>query len=227
MKMGFRLSGAHFHFRYSKNMLRVGLTGGIGSGKSAVASLLAEMGALVIDSDQLAREVVSPGSEGLHQIVDRFGSTIIKDGGLDRAALAAIVFKDDAARRDLEAITHPLIRKRFEQIVSQAPSDAIVVNEVPLLVERKMQGEFDVVITVVARDEIRRARLLARGMGSEEIEQRVKAQASDDERTAVSDVTIINDGQLADLRASVTTLWFERLKPYEEQRRMKAGRPAQ
>lgn len=225
--MGSRSAGAHFLFRYSKNMLRVGLTGGIGSGKSAVASLLKEMGAVVIDSDQLAREVVNPGSDGLAKVVDRFGPSIIKEGSLDRAALAEIVFNDEAARKDLEAITHPLIRRRFEEIASQAPRDAIIVNEVPLLVEREMQKDFDVVVTVQASEDVKRSRLLGRGMASEQVDQRVKAQASDEQRAAVSDVIIVNDGELADLRASVTTLWFERLKPYEEQRRMKAGRPPQ
>lgn len=205
-------------------MLRVGLTGGIGSGKSAVAQLLAELGAVVIDSDQLAREVVAPGTSGLSQIEERFGASVIENGRLDRAALAKIVFADEKARLDLEEITHPLIRERFEQAIKDLPKDAIVVNEVPLLVEKELQNGYDVVITVESRDDIKRKRLESRGMSAQEIDSRVKAQASDQMRRSLSDVVITNDGGWEDLRATVTTLWFERLKPFEEQRRMKAAR---
>lgn len=203
-------------------MLRVALTGGIGSGKSTVASLLAEMGAVVIDSDQLAREVLAPGSVGLEAVRERFGSEVIVDGALDRKALAAVVFADEAARRDLEAITHPLIRSRFESTLASLPADAIVINEVPLLVEANLQSEYDVVLTVVSSEAVKRERLVARGMSEREISERVNAQVSDEDRKAISDVVITNDGDIAALRSTLTTLWFERLKPYEEQRRLKA-----
>lgn len=203
-------------------MLRVALTGGIGSGKSTVASLLGEMGAIVIDSDQLARDVLAPGTPGLEKVKERFGPHIVVNGNLDRKALAALIFKNDSARRDLEAITHPLIRERFENSLISLPPDAIVINEVPLLVEANLQNEYDVVLTVETSQEVRSERLQARGMSESEISERIRAQASDEERRTVSDVVITNDGDIAALRSTLTTLWFERLKPFEEQRRLKA-----
>lgn len=203
-------------------MLRVALTGGIGSGKSTVASLLGDMGAIVIDSDQLARDVLAPGTPGLEKVKERFGPQIVVNGNLDRKALAALIFNDDSARSDLEAITHPLIRERFENSLISLPPDAIVINEVPLLIEANLQNEYDVVLTVETSQKVKSERLQARGMSESEISERIRAQASDEERRTVSDVVITNDGDIAALRSTLTTLWFERLKPFEEQRRLKA-----
>lgn len=194
-------------------MLLVGLTGGIGSGKSTVAAHLRNLGATVIDSDQLAREVVAAGTPGLQQVIDRFGPTVISDGELNRGALANLVFTDAGARADLEAITHPLIRARFNELLSGLPEDAIVVNEVPLLVEREMAPQFDLVVCVEASEEVKRGRLLDRGLSVAEIERRVSTQATDEQRRKVCDVVITNDGSLPDLVKQVEQLWRERLRP--------------
>ncbi|GII21668.1 dephospho-CoA kinase [Planosporangium mesophilum] len=195
-------------------MLMVGLTGGIGAGKSAVARRLAELGAVVIDADRLAREAVAPGSAGLAEVVDLFGSQVLAaDGSLDRAAVAARVFGDDAARRALEAIIHPRVRARTAELVVAAAPDAVVVNDVPLLVEAGLAGAYEVVIVVLADEETRVARLVSdRGMTPEEAHARIRAQASDEQRRAVADVVIVNDGTLDELRDQVDAVWRERLK---------------
>ncbi|HET7476800.1 MAG TPA: dephospho-CoA kinase [Dermatophilaceae bacterium] len=199
-------------------MLRVGLTGGIGSGKSTVARRLAGLGALVIDSDALAREVVRPGSEGLAAVVERFGRQVLDpDGALDRAALGALVFADPGARSDLEAITHPRIAALSADIAHSAQAgepDRIVVHDVPLLVEKAMQGAYHLVVVVAASEPVRVARLVAaRGMTEADAWSRVRAQASDDQRRAVADVWLDNDGTPAELVKAVDRLWLERLVP--------------
>lgn len=194
-------------------MLLVGLTGGIGAGKSAVAARLAELGALVIDSDRLARAVVAPGTDGLAEVVAQFGAGVLTSGGeLDRTALAGLVFGDDAKRRALEQIVHPRVRARAAELAAAAPPDAVVVNDVPLLVESGLAESFDLVIVVEAPVPVRVARLTQdRGLDEAQARSRIAAQASDEQRRAVADVVIINDGSLEDLRAAVDLAWREHI----------------
>ncbi|MDA3029787.1 MAG: dephospho-CoA kinase [Actinomycetota bacterium] len=188
-------------------MLIVALTGGIGSGKTMVGEIFAELGALVVDSDQLAREVVERGSKGFDLIVSEFGDEILKNGDLDRAALASVIFKDPKKRAKLEEITHPLIRKSFAKIVSSAGSDSIIINQIPLLVESKHDYKFDHVITISAPEKMRTERLLKRGLTLTQIDQRMKAQATDIQREAISDTVIVNDKTEQDLLAQVEKVW--------------------
>ncbi len=194
-------------------MLFVGLTGGIGSGKSAVASRLAALGAVVIDSDVLAREVVAPGTDGLAEVVAAFGASVLgPDGALDRPALGRVVFGDDEARRRLEGIIHPRVRARAAELAGHAPSDAVVVNDVPLLVEKGYR--FPIVIVVAAPLEVRIERLARdRGMSRAEAEARIAAQATDEQRREVADVVIDNDGTLDELHARVDAVWNDVLVP--------------
>ena len=188
-------------------MLIVALTGGIGSGKTMVGEIFAELGALVVDSDQLAREVVERGSKGFDLIVTEFGDEILKNGDLDRAALASLVFKDPKKRAKLEEITHPLIRQSFAKIVSSAGSDSIIINQIPLLVESKHDYKFDHVITISASEKIRTERLLKRGLTLTQIEQRMKAQATDTQREVISDTVLVNDKSEQELLAQVEKVW--------------------
>ncbi|MEO7069319.1 MAG: dephospho-CoA kinase [Nostocoides sp.] len=198
-------------------MLRVGLTGGIGSGKSTAARRLAELGARVIDSDVLAREVVEPGTEGLAAVVDRFGRNLVgADGSLDRAALGRMVFGDDQARRDLEAILHPRIAARTRELTATAPADAIVVHDVPLLVEKAMGSAYHLVVVVGADEQTRVDRLVTdRGMTPDDAHGRIAAQATDEQRHLAADVWLDNSGTRDSLSAAVDTLWRERLAPYD------------
>ena len=197
-------------------MLRVGLTGGIGAGKSAAAAVLVELGAVVVDADQLAREVVEPGTPGLTAVVAAFGADILApDGTLDRPKLGKIVFNDPTARGRLNAIVHPLIGARTAEKVNAAPVDAVLVHDVPLIVESKSQAGFHLVVVVMAPVETRLARLTgSRGMDEADAKARIAIQASDDDRVAAADVLLDNAGPLAALRAAVGTLWTERLAPY-------------
>ena len=188
-------------------MLIVALTGGIGSGKTMVGEIFAELGALVVDSDQLAREVVERGSKGFDLIVTEFGDEILKNGDLDRAALASLIFKDPKKRAKLEEITHPLIRKSFAKIVSSAGSDSIIINQIPLLVESKHDYKFDHVITISAPEKIRTELLIKRGLALTQIEQRMKAQATDTQREVISDTVIVNDKSEQELLAQVEKVW--------------------
>lgn len=187
----------------------IGLTGGIGSGKSTVARLLAERGALVIDADALAREVVEPGTPGLATVRCRFGAGVVRaDGSLDRAALGAIVFADPTARRDLEAITHPLIRDRTRAIIAAAPPGTVVVHDIPLLVETGVAAQYHLVVTVDVGVEERIRRLVAlRGLAEDDARARITHQVSDTERRAVADVVIDNNGAPDALVAQVEALW--------------------
>jgi dephospho-CoA kinase len=196
-------------------MLMVGLTGGIGSGKSAVAARLAEWGAVVIDSDVLAREVVAPGTDGLAEVVAAFGPAVLgADGGLDRAALGRLVFADPHRRRRLEEIVHPRVRARTAETVAAAPADAIVVNDVPLLVEAGLADRYDLVVVVLADEATRLTRLVGdRGMAPDDARARIAAQASDEQRRAVADVLIVNDGTRDELRAAVDDAWRTRIAP--------------
>ncbi|MEU8024892.1 dephospho-CoA kinase [Micromonospora haikouensis] len=204
-------------------MLMVGLTGGIGSGKSAVAARLGALGAVVIDSDRIAREVVAPGSEGLREIVAAFGDRVVgPDGALDRAALGGLVFADQAARRRLEAITHPRVRARTAELAAAAAPDAVVVNDVPLLVEVGLAPTYHLVVVVQTEVAVRLGRLARdRGMSRAEAERRIAAQADDARRDAVADVVLHNDGTLDELHAEVDGLWRDRLLPYEENVRLR------
>ena len=188
-------------------MLIVALTGGIGSGKSMVGEIFAELGALVVDSDQLAREVVERGSKGFDLIVTEFGDEILKNGDLDRAALASLIFKNPKKRARLEEITHPLIRQSFAKIVSSAGSESIIINQIPLLVESKHDYKFDHVITISAPEKIRTERLIKRGLTLTQIEQRMKAQATDTQREVISDTVIVNDKSEQELLAQVEKVW--------------------
>ena len=188
-------------------MLIVALTGGIGSGKTMVGEIFAELGALVVDSDQLAREVVERGSKGFDLIVTEFGDEILKNGDLDRAALASLIFKDPKKRTRLEEITHPLIRQSFAKIVSSAGSDSIIINQIPLLVESKHDYKFDHIITISAPEKLRTERLIKRGLTLTQIDQRIKAQATDAQREVISDTVIVNDKSEQELLAQVEKVW--------------------
>lgn len=190
--------------------VRVGLTGGIASGKTAVSDLLQAHGAVIIDSDVLAREVVAPGSPGLGQVVQRFGRDILHqaDGSLDRAALGKIVFADPAARQDLEKIIHPAVRSRAAELEAAAPVDAVVVQVIPLLVETGQSDHFDVLVVVDVDPTLQLRRVMERGgLSEDEASSRIAAQASRDERLAVADVVIKNSGTRADLAARVDEVW--------------------
>ena len=188
-------------------MLVVALTGGIGSGKSTVGQIFGDLGAIVTDSDQLARDVVERGTTGFDQIIAAFGDEVLKNGDLNRAALADLVFKDPAKRKQLEQITHPLIRKAFAKIVESAKGDSIVVNQIPLLVESNHDYKFDHVITVSASEAVRIERLLKRGMNLTQIQQRLQAQSNDAQREKISDSIIRNDNSQADLLSEVEKVW--------------------
>jgi dephospho-CoA kinase len=190
-------------------MLRVGLSGGIGSGKSTVARALATRGALVVDADAVAREVVESGRPGLAAVVDRFGPGVLgPDGRLDRPALAALVFADPEARAALNAIIHPLVAAETLRRMGEAPPDSIVVLDVPLLVEAARSG-YDLVVIVEAPEEVRLDRLVERGMDPDDARRRMSAQASDAERRQVADVVLDNSGSPEDLEGQIDALWAQ------------------
>jgi dephospho-CoA kinase len=196
-------------------MLRIGLTGGIGAGKSTVAGRLRELGATIIDADLLAREVVEPGTAGLAAVVEAFGpQVLLADGQLNRPALGKLIFADVQQRLRLNGILHPLIAERSQQLVAAAAADSVLVHDIPLLVENQATGGFDLVIVVYARPEQRLRRLVEdRGMSEDDAQARIKAQASDDERRAVADVWIDNSGSRAATFAQVDAAWRERIEP--------------
>lgn len=190
---------------------QIGLTGGIASGKSAVAERLAALGAVIIDSDVLAREVVQPGTPGLAAVVDRFGAGVLAaDGSLDRAALGAVVFADPQARAGLEAIIHPAVRARAAELSAAAPPEAVVVQVIPLLVEVGLADLFEQVVVVDVDPAVQLERLQRRnGYSREEAAARVAAQAPRDVRLAQADVVIENNGTLAELDAQVDRFWAD------------------
>ena len=195
-------------------MLRVGLTGGIGSGKSEVSRRLAALGAVVLDADAAARAVVEPGTPGLKRIAETFGPGVLRpDGALDRAKLAEIVFADDAARGKLNAIVHPLVHEHMRAAehaaVQAGGDDVIVVHAVPLLAEGGRAGEFDLVIVVDLRPETQVERLAGRGMPEEQARARIAAQATREQRLAVADIVIDNSGTLADLDRQLSEIWAD------------------
>src|SRR3954469_18113400 len=189
--------------------MRVGLTGGIASGKSTVAQLLVDLGAVLIDGDALAREVVARSTPGLAQVVEEFGSDLLTpEGDLDRAALGRIVFADEAARRLREAITHPLIFEKCPDLESAAPPGALVVHDIPLLAESGRADTFDEVIVVDAPPELQVERMMSeRGWTREEAESRIAAQASREDRLAIATYVIDNTGSLDELRARVEDVY--------------------
>lgn len=187
----------------------IGLTGGIGAGKSSVTRLLAERGAVIIDADAIAREVVAPGTPGLAAVADAFPG-VVRDGVLDRGALAAIVFADHEELDRLERITHPLIRERTRELAAAAGESAVVVHDLPLLVEMGTDEAYDLVVVVAADEDVRRERLRRdRGMTDDEITLRMDAQATDADRRAVADVWIDNSGSIQALEGAVARLWDE------------------
>jgi len=191
-------------------VLKVGLTGGIGSGKSEVTRRLAALGAYVVDADVLAREVVEPGTPGLAAVAAEFGAEVLRPGGsLDRDRLGAIVFADPAARARLNAIVHPLVGAATAERFAAAPADAIVVHDVPLLVEVGLAAAYDVVLVVAATPETQGSRLVrARGMSADEARSRIAAQAPLADKLAVADFVITNDGSLDDLDRQVQAVWL-------------------
>lgn len=189
-------------------MRRIGLTGGIGSGKSTVSAMLADLGAHVIDADAIAREVVAPGTDGLAALVEAFGPDILtSDGSLNRAALADRAFADESARERLNAITHPRIAARTAELMRKIPENAVLVHDVPLLVEVGLQDAYDMVLVVDAPDDVRVRRLLERGLDEQDARARIAAQATREQRLAVADVVLDNSGSLGDLREQVERAW--------------------
>ncbi|GAA3806828.1 dephospho-CoA kinase [Sphaerisporangium flaviroseum] len=190
-------------------MLKIGLTGGIGSGKSEVSRRLADHGAVVIDADKIAREVVEPGTSGLALIVDTFGSGVLRDdGSLNREKLGQIVFADQEKLGRLNAIVHPRVGERVAELQRDAPAGAIVVYDVPLLAENDLAPMYDVVIVVDASDEVRLSRLVElRGMSEQDAKARIRAQASREDRLKIADIVIPNEGPLDDLDARVAEVW--------------------
>jgi dephospho-CoA kinase len=197
-------------------MLRIGLTGGIGAGKSAVSSTLAQCGAVIVDGDVIAREVVEPGTEGLKALVETFGEDILlPDGSLDRPALAAKAFRDDEERRKLNGIVHPLVGKRRAEIIASVAEGSVVVEDIPLLVESGMAPLFPLVVVVHADVEVRVRRLVdLRGMSEDDARARIAAQADEEQRRAVADVWLDNSGTPEELSQRARDVWNHRILPF-------------
>ncbi len=207
------------------SVLRIGLTGGMGAGKSTVSKVLAACGAVIVDSDVIAREVVEPGSPGLAAIVDAFGEDVLQaDGSLDRAALAAKAFGSDESRLKLNSIVHPLVGKRTAELIDSAPPNAVVVQDIPLLVENGLGPLFNLVIVVFLDAEERVRRLVAhRDIPEADARARIAAQASDEQRRAAADVRLDNSGSPGEIDAEVLALWESRLAPFEENIRTRSA----
>ncbi|MFE1169306.1 dephospho-CoA kinase [Nocardiopsis sp. NPDC058789] len=197
-------------------MLKVGLTGGIGSGKSAVSSALSSYGAVVIDADAIAREVVAPGTPGLAEVVSEFGDRVLAaDGSLDRPALGAIVFADEARLASLNAIVHPRVAERSGQLMAEAEASGarVVVYDVPLLVENGLESLYDVVVVVDTPDDLRVERVSRdRDMPAEQVRARIAAQADRSTRLAAADLVVDNSGSREELASRVAELWRELLE---------------
>jgi len=188
-------------------MLVVGLTGGIGSGKSLAAQFFAELGALVIDADQLARDAIERGSDGFDELIATFGDSILSNGLVDRRALGELVFRDAEAKKKLEGIIHPIVRREFEEAVQSLEQDQILIYEIPLLFETKAMERFDYIVTVEADMQLRKERLLKKGLRNSEVESRIAAQASREERVSIADQVFENNGSEDELLRSVENLW--------------------
>ena len=191
----------------------VGLTGGIGSGKSLAAQFFSQLGALVIDADQLARSVIERGSEGFDEVLLRFGDTVLINGDIDRVALGQIIFENPQAKKDLEAIIHPRIRAEFEEAVASLEADQIMVYEIPLLVETNASDRFDFIVTVESQPELRKERLRARGMFHSDIEKRMASQATEEQRREIADCVLTNDGSEDELLRQVENIWESTILP--------------
>jgi dephospho-CoA kinase len=196
-------------------MLTIGLTGGIASGKSTVSRRLAELGATVVDADAIARALQEPGQPGLAGIVAEFGPGVLTaEGRLDRPALGALVFADPDTRARLNAVVHPLVRREAERLAAAAGEDAVLVEDIPLLVETGQHGRFDLVLTVQAPERERVRRMVEdRGMAEADARARIAAQATDDQRAAVSSTVLVNDGTVEDLRERVDAWWAAEVEP--------------
>ena len=194
-------------------MIKVALTGGIGSGKSAAGDFFEDLGAVVVDADQLSRDVIERGTDGFDELVATFGDEILTNGILDRSKLGKIVFADPAARKTLEAIIHPRVAEAFDEIIEDSPEDAVIIYQIPILVETKGQNRFDYIITVEATLENRISRLKNRGLKSYEIEARMKAQATDEQRAEIADLIFKNDGDLDSLLRQVENVYEDVLLP--------------
>ena len=194
-------------------MLIVGLTGGIGAGKSTVANMFAQLGALTIDADQLARQAIEKGSTGFNEVISTFGEEVLSEGEIDRQKLGTIVFKDKSKRKELESIIHPRVQEALAQkIKSLSPGD-ILIYEIPLLFETGAADKFDYIITVESDIENRLDRLFERGLEEDEAQRRIAAQASQSERESVADYVVVNDGERAELFADVARVWEGELQP--------------
>jgi len=207
-------------------VLRIGLSGGIGAGKSTVSSTFSELGGIVVDGDVIAREVVEPGTEGLAKLVDAFGKDILQDdGSLNRPALAAIAFPNEEKRQTLNGIVHPLVAHRRSELIAAAAEDAVIVEDIPLLVESGMAPMFPLVVIVHADEELRVKRLIDyRGFSEEDARARIAAQATEEQRRAVADVWLDNSGSAGELVEQARALWHERILPFA--RNLDHGRPA-
>lgn len=195
-------------------MLRIGLTGGIGAGKSTVSAAFNDCGGIIVDGDVIAREVVEPGTEGLAALVDAFGEDILlPDGALNRPALAAKAFADDERRAKLNGIVHPLVARRREEIIAAVSEDAVVVEDIPLLVETGMAPMFPLVVVVHADEETRVQRLIKRGMAEADARARIAAQASEEQRRAIADVLLDNSGSQGELVERARAVWYQRILP--------------
>lgn len=198
-------------------MLRIGLTGGIGAGKSTVSATFADCGGVVVDGDVISREVVEPGTEGLAKLVEAFGEDILlPDGALNRPALAAKAFQNDEQRATLNGIVHPLVGKRRQEIIDSVAEGTVVVEDIPLLVETGMAPFFPLVVVVWADEETRVTRLIKRGLPEHDARARMKAQASDEQRRAIADVLLDNSGTQEELVEKARQLWFDRVLPLAE-----------
>src|SRR5690242_5081854 len=207
-------------------MLRIGLTGGIGAGKSTVSATFAECGGIIVDGDVIAREVVEPGTEGLGQLVAEFGEDILlPDGALNRPALAAKAFVDDEKRATLNGIVHPQVARRRQEILDAVHDDAVVVEDIPLLVETGMAPLFPLVVVVTADEETRVERLIKRGMDESDARARIKAQAPEEQRRAIADVLLDNSGSQGELVESARDLWYNRVLPLAHNIRTKQCAP--
>ncbi len=197
-------------------MLRIGLTGGIGAGKSTVSATFNDCGAIIVDGDVIAREVVEPGTEGLAELVQAFGSNILlPDGALNRPALAELAFADDEKRATLNRIVHPLVARRRTELIAAAGEDAVIVEDIPLLVESQMASLFPLVVVVHADVDARVMRLVRhRDMSESDARARIAAQATEEQRRAVADVWLDNSGTLAELVEQARDLWYQRILPF-------------